>query len=265
MRASSARGYDGRAADVFSFGATLLETLLGRASCSRLWMAAYSGFDQQGRAQLRSRVRSARAAVLSHAAMLYDEQAAVAERIAAPFVEPHATDEAEPPLAIAQLRANEPEGVDAHEATRQRALARDLTEVVLSCLETNVALRVSSTTLAERAAMLAAAPEVRGRVWAVARNTVGARDGGREALPVFAPTPQLGAMLGWGAMPPLETAAGRREQRAAYADDSGAPWTRDGQPQSFTVPPEAVGHEGLVKGLADRRQDQPPNGALPNM
>ena len=57
----------------------------------------------------------------------------------------------------------------------------------------------------------------------------------------------------------------RREQRAAYADDSGAPWTRDGQPQSFTVPPEAVSHEGLVKGLADRRQDQPPNGALPNM
>ena len=62
-------------------------------------------------------------------------------------------------------------------------------------------------------------------------------------------------------MPPLETAAGRREQRAAYGDDSGAPWTRDGQPQSFTVSPEAVGYEGL----ADRRQDQPPNGALPDV
>ena len=254
-RAPRARGYDGRAADVFSFGATLLETLLGRVSCARLWMSAYSGFDRQGRAQLRSGVRNARAAVLAHAGLLYDEQA-TAESVAAP-VASHATGAeaaAELPMAITQPRAAEPEGAGAREATRQRALARDITELVLSCLETSVTLRVSSAALAERAASLAAAPELGGRVRGPARG------GGRDALPAFALTPQLGAMLGQGAMPPLETSAGRREQRDAYADDS-ALWARDGPPLPFTVSPEAVGYEGLT----ERGQERQPSGALPDV
>ena len=254
-RAPRARGYDGRAADVFSFGATLLETLLGRVSCARLWMSAYSGFDRQGRAQLRSGVRNARAAVLAHAGLLYDEQA-TAESVAAP-VASHATGAeaaAELPMAITQPRAAEPEGAGAREAARQRALARDITELVLSCLETSVTLRVSSAALAERAASLAAAPELGGRVRGPARG------GGRDALPAFALTPQLGAMLGQGAMPPLETSAGRREQRDAYADDS-ALWARDGPPLPFTVSPEAVGYEGLT----ERGQERQPSGALPDV
>ena len=40
--AGARRGYDGRAADVWSVGATLLEPLLGRAAFNRLWMGAYS-------------------------------------------------------------------------------------------------------------------------------------------------------------------------------------------------------------------------------
>ena len=284
------RGYDGRAADVWSVGATLLEPLLGRAAFNRLWMGAYTGFDRQGRAQLRGGVRSARSAVLAHAALLYDDAPAAAARLAAATVvvapvargpasaargEPVAA-AAEPQTAVAQPRAAEPEGLDDREAARRRALARELTTLVLRCLDTSVALRVSSAALAEgvaaAASAAAAAPE--GAPWAAARDAAGARNGvGVERFERAAPAAQRGALFSaptavtrepvHEAMPPLDTAASQRAERQAYADTD-TPWPPHDEPRMpFTVAPEAAGFERLAERGQERKVADSPRGGAP--
>ena len=97
------------------------------------------GFDRRGRAQLRSGVRNARATVLAHAGLLYDEQA-TAESVAAPCVSARARRPRPAADNITQPRAAEPEGAGAREAARQRALARGITSSC-SCLKQRHAAR----------------------------------------------------------------------------------------------------------------------------
>ena len=231
-------------------GATLLEALLGRSVCRQVWMRAYSGYNQQSRAHLRSAMQDARTAARSHASLLYDDvEAAGAEPCAAaqPAAMPvalgrassHARDESKSmnsTMSIAEQTAMDPDGraTAAHECARRRALARELTALVFRCLEMSPSLRVSSDALAEGAAACVATvgtgtygSEARAdEAWAPPRRTV--------SMPRLANLPPLETQ---GTMPPLD--------RQAFADH--IDWAGDTPPQPFTISPEASGYERLAE------------------
>ena len=181
------RGYDGCPADVWSTGATLLETLLGRAAFSKLWLEAYKNYTTLTRARLLENVRRRQAAVLERAALLYDDETAGNWRETLlrvpcddPDDEPMASqfhprsptrhtaaghddlaaraggglrnaERVSSPSTALPSELSEPFDIGAAEATRRRAIARELVMLVFGCLAIDLRARTRSTAGAETA------------------------------------------------------------------------------------------------------------------